>query len=359
VGINGKAETTRFFNYYRLTRAIRDRERISIIIPVRNHHELLRNCIKSIQERAQYDNYEIIVVDNGSDNPRTMDYLRTLQHRVIRHDAPYNFSELNTIGAKESTGEHLLFLNNDTQALSPGWLPAMLEHSQRPEVGAVGAKLIYPDGRIQHAGIVLGLFGLCEHIHKFDDGRAGGYMGLLASVRNCSAVTAACCMIPKKVFAEVGGFDERLHANYNDVDLCLRIRERGYLVVYTPYSELLHLEHATRREAGDVRAEAFPEDTRIFLERWENTIRSGDPYYNPNLDLFSWIPRPNMRPLRILGLVYKTRPDLQKAYPEVAHGDYLRLVQWASRVGIEEHTTLREYAEWYLRMSGAPEPMKD
>jgi len=352
MNIDAKVEPTRFFNYYRFRRAVDNRERVSIIILVKNRYGLLRNCIRSIEEKTIYRNYEIVVVDNGSDDPRTVEYLRTLPYKVIRHDAPYNFSELNNVGASHSAGEHLLFLNNDTQIVNSDWLSSMLEHSQRQEVGAVGTKLLFPDGRIQHAGIVLGLFGVCEHIHKFDDARLSGYLGALTSVRNYSAVTAACVMIRRSVFDEVGGFDERLAVNYNDVDLCLRIRKQGYLIVYTPYAEIIHLEHATRRTVGEVRAEAFPEDTKLFLERWGETIRKGDPYYNPNLDLFSWVPQPDLRPIRILRLVYQNRRDLQNAFPEAARGNYSRLVQWAAKEAVKEQSALRGYADWYSRMRG-------
>jgi len=349
-GIKGRAEPTGFFNYYRFRREIDTRGSVSIIIPVRNRYEILRNCITSIEKKTDYGSYEIVIVDNGSDDPQTVDYLRILPYKLIRHDAPYNFSELNNIGARQAAGEHLLFLNSDTKIVSSDWLPSMLEHSQRREVGAVGARLLFPDGRIQHAGIILGLFGACEHLHKFSDSKQIGYLGSLISVRNYSAVTGACMMVRRSVFDEVGGFDERFKVNYNDVDLCLRVRERGYLIVYTPYAELIHLEHATRRATGEVRAETFPEDTRLFLERWGETIRKGDPYYNRNLDLFDWNPKPDFRPIWILKFVYQARPDLKHAFPEAVRGNYSRLIQWAAKEGVKEEAILRDYADWYAQM---------
>ena len=349
-GIDAVVEPTKTFNFYRFKRSIRGRHTVSIIIPVRNRSEVLRTCISSIESRTDFENYEIIIVDNGSDDPKTVEYLRSLPYKVIQHDAPFNYSELNNIGAKNSTGDHLLFLNNDVEVIRRDWLSSMVEHSQRPEVGAVGAKLTYPDRRIQHAGVVLGLFGICEHLHKFGDSKKSGYLGSLISIRNFSAVTAACLMIRRSVFDEVGGFDQSLRINYNDVDLCLRIRENGYLIVYTPYAELVHYEHSTRRTIGG-EVNTFPEDTALFMNRWQTTIVRGDPYYNPNLSLFSWTPRPDFTPLAVLQLIYRSRRDLQNAFPESAKGDNRRLVEWAASQGIKEETLLKGYAGWYSRMA--------
>lgn len=191
---------------------------------------------------------------------------------LIRH-----FAAINNFGASEAKGEHLLLLNNDVEVVSRDWLTALVEHAQRPEVGAVGAKLLYPDGRIQHAGLVLGVVGPANHAFKYQPADQSSYQGLADVVRNCSAVTGACLMVRKKAFDEVGGFDLRFRVAYNDVDLCLKLRQRGYLIVYTPFAVLSHYESATR---GTLHP---PEEEALAWRMWGDVIRRGDPYYNPNL----------------------------------------------------------------------------
>jgi GT2 family glycosyltransferase len=191
----------------------------------------------------------------------------------------FNFSAINNFGASEARGEYLLFLNNDTQVLEPDWLRAMLEQAQRPEVGAVGARLHYPDGRMQHAGLVLGIGGVADHAFRGLPADASSYFNLATVVRNVSAVTAACMMMSRRVFEEVGGFDERLEVALNDVDLCLRLRQRGYLIVYTPRAHLYHHESGTRGRLHP------PADEELVWKVWGDVIRRGDPYYNVNLSL--------------------------------------------------------------------------
>jgi hypothetical protein len=190
---------------------------------------------------------------------------------VLRAPGPFNFSRLNNLAVAHTDGQHLLFLNNDTEPCRPDWLRALEEHAQRPEVGAVGAKLLYPNGRIQHAGIAVGIGGLAGHPYRFQRSAPEG-------IRNVSAVTAACLMMRRKTFDAVGGFDERLPLNSNDVDLCLRVRARGYLVVYTPHAVLYHYESQTRG------VWATPDDTWLMTRRWRKTLLA-DPYYSPNGDL--------------------------------------------------------------------------
>ena len=191
----------------------------------------------------------------------------------------FNFSAINNFGAQQARGEYLVFLNNDTQVVDRDWLGALLEQAQRPEVGAVGARLHYPDGRIQHAGLVLGIGGVADHAFRGLPSPAVTYFGLATVVRNVSAVTAACMMVPRRVFEEVRGFDERLQVALNDVDLCLRLRQRGYLIVYTPRAHLYHHESATRGRLHP------PADEELVWNRWGDLIRRGDPYYNVNLSL--------------------------------------------------------------------------
>ena len=173
----------------------------------------------------------------------------------------------------------MLFLNNDTQVVEPDWLTAMLEQAQRPEVGAVGARLHYPDGRIQHAGLVLGVGGVADHAFKGLPGDSFTYFGFPDVVRNCSAITAACMLVPRRAFEEVKGFDERLQVALNDIDLCLRLRQRGYLIVYTPFALLYHHESGTRGRLHPT------DDEELMWTLWGDLIRKGDPYYNPNLTL--------------------------------------------------------------------------
>lgn len=252
---------------------------VSIIIPTRDKWHLLEQCMQTIQEKTTYQQYEIIIIDNESTEPETRRYLDSIagKCRVFSYEGGFNFAKINNFGATQAHGEYLLFLNNDVEVLRPDWLTAMLEHAQRPEVGAVGAKLLYPDGRIQHAGVVVGIGGGTGHAFRLWPGDDVGEPRLAHIIRNCSAVTAACMMVPRRVFDEVGGFDERFRVAFSDVDFCLRIRERGYLIVYTPFALLYHYEGASR-------GRAYPsKDDRLFRAVWADLIGRGDPYYNPNL----------------------------------------------------------------------------
>jgi O-antigen biosynthesis protein len=260
---------------YKLT----NRPLVSIIIPTRDNRRLLKVCVESIRERTSYPNYELVILDNGTAASEDDSYSDARRDglRVLRCPDPFNYSRANNTGARHARGDVLVFLNDDTQVIEPDWLTAMLEQAQRPEVGAVGAKLLYPDGRIQHAGVVLGIGGVAAHAFAGLPAEDRGYFGLADVVRNCSAVTAACMMVRRQVFEHVGGFEEQLTIGCNDVDLCLRLRARGYLVVYTPLAVLYHHESATR---GSVHPTL--DEERVW-ERWGDTIGRGDPYYNPHL----------------------------------------------------------------------------
>jgi len=264
---------------YRIRYRINGQPLVSIIIPTRDKVELLKCCLKSIEEKTTYRHFEIIVVDNQSEDPETLSYLAGLPHKVVSAPCPFNYSYLNNLGAASARGEYLLFLNNDTEVISEEWLAVMLEHAQRPDVGAVGAKLIYPDGTIQHAGVVLGHGGVAGHAFWYQPASDPGYFDLAQLVRNCSAVTGACMMMRTSVFAEMGGFDENIKVAFNDIDLCLRIREKGYLVIYTPYAVLYHQESASRKHLHPA------DDQEYVIHRWGKLIEAGDPYYNPHLSL--------------------------------------------------------------------------
>jgi GT2 family glycosyltransferase len=254
---------------------------VSILIPTRDKRELLEKCIDTILEKTNYTNYEIIILDNDSSEPETLRYFQQISDkaRILRCPGPFNFSAINNRGVVASRGDLLIFLNNDTEVISPHWMRALIEQAQRPEVGAVGAKLLFRDRRIQHAGVVLGIDGLVLHAfgHLPDDGPDSPELANV--IRDCSAVTGACMMMRRSLFDEVGGFDESLPENFNDIDLCLRLRQRGYLIVYTPLALLYHHERSSRRGG---RAQPHLD---IFMRRWGAYIRAGDPYYNPNLTL--------------------------------------------------------------------------
>ena len=258
---------------------LRQRPLVSIIIPTRDKRALLETTIESIRSRTDYDRYEIIVIDNQSTDADAVRYLASLPPRCQVHqwNERFNYSAINNAGAQHARGEQLLFLNNDVEVIQPDWLTAMLEHAQRPEVGAVGARLLYGDGRIQHAGVVVGINRVAANAFRSWPGQPIGNLRLADLTRNCSAVTGACMMVPRRIFDEVGGFDSNLRVVLNDVDLCLRIRQRGYLVVYTPHALLYHYEGSSRGRLHP------PPDERVFEERWKDFLDRGDPYYNPNL----------------------------------------------------------------------------
>jgi GT2 family glycosyltransferase len=258
---------------------LRQRPLVSIIIPTRNKKALLQTTLESIWSRTDYDHYEIVIVDNQSTDADAVEYLASLRSRcqVQQWSHPFNYSALNNFGVTHSRGEQLLFLNNDVEVTHGDWLTAMLEHAQRPDVGAVGARLLYGDGRIQHAGVVVGINRVAANAFRSWPGQTIGNLRLADVSRNCSAVTGACMMVPRRIFGEVGGFDERLRVVLNDVDLCLKIRQRGYLVVYTPHASLYHYEGSSRGRLHP------PPDEKVFEERWKEFLDVGDPYYNPNL----------------------------------------------------------------------------
>jgi GT2 family glycosyltransferase len=280
-GLCGKVETSdgrhQFVRY-----EIRGDPRVSIMIPTRDKWQLLKKCIDSIAQKTDYPNYEIVILDNDSSDPATFKYFREVSQRarVLPCPGPFNFSAISNRGAAAARGDFLLFLNNDTEVLRPGWMRALIEQAQRPEVGAVGAKLLFSDGRIQHAGVVLGIDGVAGHAFRLVPDNVPN-SELANVIRNCSAVTGACMTIRRSLFDQLGGFDQSLAVDFNDVDLCLRLRRLGYLIVYTPLALLHHHESATRR--------GFPREPyqEIFLRRWGDYINNGDPYYNRNLTLVS------------------------------------------------------------------------
>jgi GT2 family glycosyltransferase len=262
---------------YWVKRELRETRRISIIIATRDRIDLLSRCINSITTKTSYPNYEIIVVDNESKSEEAREYFRNFEHRLLHFHGPFNFSALNNLAVEQTHAPWLLFLNNDVEVIDSEWLTVMAEHVQRREVGAVGARLLYPNDTVQHAGVVLGVGGIAEHAFRHFPADAPGVARQLQVTRNYSSVTGACLLTRREVFEEVGGFDEeRLPVTFNDVDLCLKMRRAGYLIVYTPFAKLYHHESASRRRS----IEAL--ETDVIRERWPEYLER-DPYYNPNL----------------------------------------------------------------------------
>ena len=260
---------------------------VSIIMCTRDHTSLLRNAIESIDLISTYTNYEIVIIDNGSQDPEAVVYLASLAKRgglrVIRDDLLYNFSRLNNEGVAQSKGEVVCLLNNDIEVLTPDWLEEMLSFAIKPDVGAVGARLWYPDGTLQHGGVILGFGGIAAHAHLRLPKGYCGYYGRAALQQELSAVTGACLMVRRKVFDEVGGLDEQLAVDFNDIDFCLRLRAAGYRNIWTPFAELIHHESATRgKHDNPEKITRFQQETHFMQMRWGKTVEK-DPFYNPNL----------------------------------------------------------------------------
>lgn len=265
---------------------------VSIIIPTKDRVEYLRRCVGTILDRTTYPAYELIIVDNGSSDVEALKYLDELrQHarvKILRDNRPFNYSRLNNDAVREARGELIAFLNNDLEVIVAEWLSEMVSHAVRPEVGAVGARLLYPNNLVQHAGIILGIGGVAGHNHKGRPASDPGYFNRLILPQNLSAVTAACLLMRRDVLTKVGPLDEdALAVAFNDVDLCLRIRSAGYLIVYTPYAELYHHESISRGlEDSPEKFKRFEREVGTMKERWTEVLND-DPYYNPNLSFIT------------------------------------------------------------------------
>jgi GT2 family glycosyltransferase len=284
-GVQATVEPGAVPSRWRVRYVIPANQRVRMIVCCGGKLELLERCLESVAEKTEYPHYEIVVVDN-SRTAKVEQFVRGWGRRGRRaeyvdfRNRPFNFAAMNNAAARDSEAPLLLFFNDDLSVITPGWLTAMVELASRPEVGAVGAKLLYPDGRIQHAGVVLGIFGLCGHAFKGVFGADRVYFDFPDVIRNVSAVTAACMMTPTRRFWECGGFDEETFpVAYQDVDLCLKLGQKGYRVLYTPHAQLYHYEAASKRaeDASPRRSEA-----QALLERWKQVIEN-DPFYSPNL----------------------------------------------------------------------------
>jgi len=278
-------------DYYRAIYELKEKPLVSIIIPNKDNAPLLRKCLSSILEKTIYPSYEVIVVENNSTEPATFAFYEELKRyakvRVLNWgEKGFNFSKICNFGAQYAQGQQFIFLNNDVLIISAHWIEEMLMYSQRSDVGAVGAKLYYLNGSIQHAGVILGLGEIAGHIYLGAPHDAVGYMGRLQIVQNMSVVTAACMMVRRQVFEEAGQFDPEFSNSFNDVDLCLKLRKAGYLIVWTPYAEAYHLESRSRGyNTNPEKVQQLAQETALFNERWEKELGTGDPYYNRNFSL--------------------------------------------------------------------------
>jgi GT2 family glycosyltransferase len=276
---------------------------VTLIVPTRDGHDVLKKCVDSIRERTTYPNYEILLVDNDSRCLKTRSHLEAFAEqgvRVLRYDAPFNFSAINNFAVREARGTVLGLINDDVEVINDGWLTELVSHALRPEIGCVGAKLYYPDDTIQHAGVVLGIGGIAGHSHKYLDRNHDGYFGRLRIAHNVSAVTAAALVVRRQVWDEVGGLDEReLSVAFNDVDFCLRVMAAGYRNLWTPHAELYHYESKSRgSDETPEKAARFRAEREVMLRRW-GPLLERDPYYSPHLSL--------------------VREDFSRALPEALH----------------------------------------
>ena len=277
---------------YRVKRKIEGRPLVTVIIPFRDKPDFLKRCLDSILEQTSYDHFNILCMDNDSREASTARLMKeyALKYKQVtcyKHAGPFNFSRINNCAVRLTKAEHVILLNNDMEIITPGWIEALLEHSQRPEVGAVGAKLYYPGGNVQHAGVVIGIKEAAGHAHKNLGRHHSGYFYRSQIIQNVSSVTAACLMVKRRLYMKLGGLNEvNLPIAFNDTDFCLRLAERGYLNIFTPYCELYHYEAATRGRILSLEMyEQVMKDIAYFRKRHRTILKRGDPYYNPNFPL--------------------------------------------------------------------------
>ena len=292
-GIHAEVYQGEFLGLYR-TKFIRDYDPlISIIIPNKDHTDDLKRCMDSIDQRSSYQNYEYIIVENNSTEEKTFQFYKELEEtnpkaHVVYWDREFNYSAINNYGASFAKGEYLLLLNNDTEIINEDCLEELLGYCMRGDVGAVGARMYYEDDTIQHAGVVIGFGGIAGHCFVLQPRGTTGYCHRIICAQDYSAVTAACMMVKKSAFDQVGGLTEELAVAFNDIDFCMKLREAGYLIVYNPYAELYHYESKSRGlEDTPEKVARFNKEIATFEKRWPDIMRNGDPYYNPNLTLKS------------------------------------------------------------------------
>ena len=291
LGLKGTVEAGNTLGTYRVKYEVIGNPKVSIIIPNKDYASTLKVCLKSIIKLTTYKNYEIIVVENNSTEDETFEYYKKIDGKdnikvVYYPEKVFNYSAIINFGVRNCTGDYVIQLNNDTELLTPNWLQEMLGFAQREDVGAVGVKMYYPDRTIQHAGIIVGIGGVAGHVFKNIPKNLHGYFSKDAMIQNLSAVTAACIMTPRKIYDDVGYMDEEFKVAFNDVDFCLKIRETGKLIIYTPYVEFLHYESKSRGYEDTVeKQQRFKGEIDRFYSKWQWFLDKGDPYYNINLRL--------------------------------------------------------------------------
>ena len=290
---NFEIESTRAFaTIFRIKYELTSCPLVSIIIPNKDHVDDLSRCVESIINLSTYDNYEIVIVENNSETAEIRTYYEEISRhprvQVVEYKDDFNYSKINNFGVQYAKGEYLLLLNNDTEVITPDWMEELLMYAMRKDVGVVGAKLYYPDKTIQHAGIVIGLGAhrTAGHTHYRIPEANVGYMGRLCYAQDVTAVTGACMMVSKALYEELGGLDESFTVALNDVDFCLRVREKGLLNIFTPFAELYHYESKSRgSDKKDERALRYQQESDRFRVKWADALAKGDPYYNPNFSL--------------------------------------------------------------------------
>ncbi len=289
-GIKGKAKRGEYGGTYKIDYEITENPLVSIIIPNKDRVEILKKCIDSIYEKTEYKNFEILIVENNSTDEKTFEYYKELEAKhknlkVLYYKGGFNFSAINNFGAKEAKGDMILMLNNDIEVISGNWLGEMVSLARQPGVGIVGVMLYYPNDTVQHAGVITGLGGYAGHSHKYHPRGRSGYMFRLACVQNLSCVTAACLLVTKEAFGKAEGLDEEFTVAFNDVDFCMRVRDMGYQVLFTPYARCYHHESISRgADTKGEKKERF-EGERARLKSRHSATLLRDPFYNPNLTL--------------------------------------------------------------------------
>lgn len=292
-GTKGEVSHTQDLGFYRVKYPVQGKPLVSVIIPNKDEKETLQTCLEMLEKNTGYQNFEIIIVENNSTTDEIFRYYKELSGNrkihLLRWGKEFNYSAINNFATAHTKGEYLLFLNNDVKSINPDWLEEMLGVCQRPEVGGVGAKLIYPDNTIQHAGCVIGMGGIAGHMFVDMPADRTGYLHKASLLQDMSAVTAACLLMKKEVFEQAGGFTEELAVAFNDVDLCLKVRKNGYLIVYDPYAKLYHMESKTRgAEDSKEKVRRFQTEIEYMRCHWIDILKNGDPCYNKNLSLTKW-----------------------------------------------------------------------
>lgn len=290
IGLKGKVEKNKVYQYD-IQYDVLGSPTVTILIPNKDHIETLKVCIDSILAQTTYQNYEIIIIENNSGEQKTFDYYEQLiKNPKINvfyfKEKVFNYSKIINFGVNSSNADYIVQLNNDIEILTKDWLERMISFAQREDVGAVGVKLLYPDKTVQHAGVILGINGVAGHAHKNYPKDHHGYMSRLQIIQNLSAVTAACIMTKREIYEQVGFMDEKFAVAFNDVDFCMKIRQLDKLIVYNPLIELVHYESKSRGLEDTIeKQKRFKGEIDLFLERWGEKLKQGDPYYNPNLTL--------------------------------------------------------------------------